>query len=351
MIYRTFLSGALALLAAPLAAQSVEQYRLPGATTTPAPPTAQGPVDPAEPAVRRSVPPSPSPTPEPAPTATLPASTPSPAARAPAPARAAPVARPAVRPVATATPEPTASAPVAVPSALPLPAAVPEPATAQPLTGYWPWLAAASALIAAMFALLWWRSRRQVPGVVTFERPAAAPAPEPSPQPAAPGPASADLVIALEARRLTASMMATTLSYRLRVTNRGTARLETLAIEGDMVAAHASLPPERQIASHDERLELRHALVALAPGESAEFSGDLRLPLSAITPIRAGEVPYFVPLARLRIEASDPVGTALVTAQTFVIGEAPDTPGAALRPFRLDLGPRTYSRIGQRAVG
>jgi len=34
-----------------------------------------------------------------------------------------------------------------------------------------------------------------------------------------------------------------------------------------------------------------------------------------------------------------------------LVGELPEAPGAALRPFRLDLGPRTYSRLGQRAVG
>jgi hypothetical protein len=144
--------------------------------------------------------------------------------------------------------------------------------------------------------------------------------------------------------------MATTLSYRLVVTNRSAQPMSALAVEGDMVSAHSSLPPEQQIASDTHRLELRHALVELAPGESAEFIGDFRLPLTAVTPIRAGQAAYFVPLARLRVEASTPTGRPLVSVQTFVVGELPEIPGAALRPFRLDLGPRTYSRIGQRAV-
>lgn len=144
--------------------------------------------------------------------------------------------------------------------------------------------------------------------------------------------------------------MATTLSYVVTLTNTGTEPLSALAVEGDMVSAHASLPPEQQIAGDDQRLELRHALVALAPGESAEFAGDFRLPLTAVTPIRAGEAAYFVPLARLRVEASTAAGQSLVQVQTYVVGEMPEAQGAALRPFRLDLGPRTYSRIGQRAV-
>ena len=149
---------------------------------------------------------------------------------------------------------------------------------------------------------------------------------------------------------MSASLMATTLSYALTLTNHSRDTLSALAVEGDMIAAHASLPPDQQIASHDQRLELRHALVTLAPGESAQFTGDFRLPLNALNPIRAGDAAYFVPLARLRVEASTPAGTPLVQVQTYVVGETGDDPNAALRPFRLDLGPRTYSRIGQRAV-
>jgi hypothetical protein len=33
-----------------------------------------------------------------------------------------------------------------------------------------------------------------------------------------------------------------------------------------------------------------------------------------------------------------------------VIGETPPRPDAALKPFRLDLGPRMYSSITQREV-
>lgn len=159
------------------------------------------------------------------------------------------------------------------------------------------------------------------------------------------------LDIALEARRLDASLMATTLAYQLTLTNHGPAPLSALAIEGDMVAAHSSLPVEQQIANPDQKLELRHALVELAPGASAEFKGEMRLPLTAITPIRAGNAAYFVPLARLRVEAAQVANESLVVAQTFVIGELPEQPGGALRPFRLDLGPRTFGKLGQRAVG
>ncbi len=359
-------AGALAisLSGTPIAAQSVNDYRLPGATSTPAPASAQGPVDSSEPVVRQAVPsPSPSPQPSAAAPAAVPLRTAPAPRRAPAAGQAAPRAQPAA-PLAAPSPQPSASTAASVPTpaapALPAPAAsrpqVSSPAL-QPLVAptLWPWLAAALALAAATFAALWWRSRNTRPGVIEFERPV--PAQPPAPAPAAPPspprheqPAAPNIEIVLEAQRLTASLMATTLSYRLRLTNRGKEALTTLAIEGDMVSAHASLPPDQQIASPAQRLELRHAAVNLAPGGSTEFSGDLRLALAEITPIRAGDGAYFVPLARLRIETSTHAGEARIAVQTFVIGELAETADAPLRPFRLDQGPRTFSRLGQRAV-
>ena len=251
-----------------------------------------------------------------------------------------------------------------------LPAAADSAPAAQP-GRYWPWIAAAAAVLTLLFGLLWWRRRKPAAMTVfAFEHPVvpqrlAEPQPEPlpkaAPQPQAPLAPGAPplpvatgggaLAISLEARRMSASLMATTLSYVLTVTNTTDQPLNAVAVEGDMIAAHGSLPAEKQIAGDHQRLELRHALVTLAAGESAEFTGDFRLPLATLVPIRAGDAALFVPLARLRIEASTAAGTPLVQVKTWVVGELPEQPGAALRPFRLDLGPRTYSRIGQRAVG
>ncbi len=241
------------------------------------------------------------------------------------------------------------------------PAASPAPAL-KDAAPWWPYFAGGAAGLAGLAGLLWWQRRRsalrepqvefEMP-VVAPPKPAQTPAPIPGPgQSAAPAPAPQPqgLVLALEATRLSASLMATTLSYRLTLTNHSAETIAALAIEGDMVSAHASLPPEKQMAQESEALELRHALAALAPGESAELTGDIRLPLAAITAIRAGEQAYFVPLARFRVEAAGPGGAALVIARTFVVGEVADGPQTTLRPFRLDLGARTYSRISQREL-
>ena len=363
---------ALGLMLAPVAvaAQSVPDFRIPGNRPT-SDPRAQGPVDSDAPIIRAS--PRPVPTPSPVPVA-IPTATPSaPVTAAPGPRRTAPVRAPAPQPRAPLAPPPNTGAapgPATTATALPLPgtavlptapftpsAIEPAPAAASSAS-YWPWLAGAAVLLALLFAGLWWRSRRETTPLLEFvppvvPAPAPLPAPAPVPRVVIPEPqlaAATGLNMALEARRMSASLMATTLSYTLTLTNNSPDTLSALAVEGDMIAAHASLPPEQQIASDGQRLELRHALVTLAPGESAEFKGDFRLPLASLNPIRAGDAAFFVPLARLRVEASTAAGEPLVQVQTYVVGETGDVPGAGLRPFRLDLGPRTYSRIGQRAV-
>ena len=379
-------AAALALLLVPAAlaaqTQGVPDFSIPTGRPT-SNPRAQGPVDADAPIIRAPVP-RPSPTPSPVPVAS-PTSAPSAAtgpAAAPrttaAPRSGAPAPRiaPVPAPITSAAPSPSTSAPTITPFPLPSSSTVPGPVPTIDTAGIgpeksssasiWPWIAGTAALLAALFAGLWWRSRCSakvpqlefIPPVVRVPVPAelqaAAPAPVPLPEPqlsaAAPAALPPGLGLVLEARRMSASLMATTLSYTLTLTNNSPDTLSALAIEGDMIAAHASLPPEQQIASQGERLELRHALVTLAPGESAEFKGDFRLPLTSLNPIRSGNAAFFVPLARLRVEASTSAGEPLVKAQTWVVGETGDTPGAGLRPFRLDLGPRTYSKVGQRAV-
>jgi hypothetical protein len=232
-----------------------------------------------------------------------------------------------------------------------------------------PWLGGALAALLAALGGRWWLRRRDKAGpVIEFERPVVA-APEPAP--AAPSEAPTEpelgelelgveqvlaehdngpLGLSLTATRMSATLLNTTLQYTIELTNRAKAPVGPLSIAGDMIAAHASLPVEHQFGMDGAQFEKRHELATLAPGESATLKGEIRLPLAMITPIRAGAAAFFVPLARFRIEAARKGGGTLRLARTFVVGEAPEKPGAALRPFRLDLGPRVYSRIGQREV-
>jgi hypothetical protein len=155
--------------------------------------------------------------------------------------------------------------------------------------------------------------------------------------------------VSLSARRLSATLLNTSLNYELVVTNHGESSVGPVTVTCDMIGAHASLPARVQLENPGQD-EPSHRIPQLGPGESATMAGELRLPLHAITPIRHGPAALFVPLARFRLlvwrEGRPPVSFH----RTFVIGETPPTPDAGLKPFRLDLGPRMYSSISQREV-
>jgi hypothetical protein len=297
---------------------------------------------------------------------------------------------------------PTLAAPTSspAPAAVPLPAeALPTPAdtpiAAAPQAGpIWPWLVGAGLVLAA--AALWLLNRRkrtmaQEDDFYYTEEADPAPTPDPSPpaalpkqpnmaptipepalslaevpppstaqsQPApesVPTPApvasrkTADIVaVSLSVRRLSATLMNTALTYELTVTNSGTDAIGPIAVSGDMIGAHASIPPKVLLETAAAG-EPHHRIPRLEPGESAAMSGELRLPLAAITPIRKGAAALFVPLARFRVLVFREGRPPVAANHAFVVGEEPQNPGAALKPFRLDLGPRLYSSITQREL-
>ncbi|MEO6716194.1 MAG: hypothetical protein ABIM50_02965 [Novosphingobium sp.] len=169
----------------------------------------------------------------------------------------------------------------------------------------------------------------------------------PTALPAAPGEL---LTLELSARRLSATLMNTVLNYELTVSNTGPDAVNAIVIGGDMIAAHASLPSRAQLELGGNSIAPLHTIAALEPGESLVLKGEFKLPLTAITPIRNGNAALFIPLARFRLEAMGKFGLPFSISRTFVVGEDQDRPGAALKPFRLDLGPRLYSHIGQREL-
>ena len=165
-----------------------------------------------------------------------------------------------------------------------------------------------------------------------------------------PAPLADPLVLELSARRLSATLMNTVLNYELTVSNTGPDPIRSIIIGGDMIGAHASLPSRAQLELSGNAITPLHTIAVLAPGESVVLKGEFKLPLTAITPIRNGNAALFIPLTRFRLEAFGKSALPFAVSRTFVVGEDQDRPGAALKPFRLDLGPRLYSQIGQREL-
>jgi hypothetical protein len=217
---------------------------------------------------------------------------------------------------------------------------------------------------AGLAAFLWLRRRIGPTGPVVapvIERPRVPPPPqaktEPEPsrpalEPAVAAPASPPaavtphpLHISIEPSKLALTLMNATLSYRLTLTNHGGELLEDITIAADLVGAHAALPREEQLAGPLTELAERHRLAGLAPGESGEVSGDLRLPLAMVRPIVQGKAVLLVPLARFRVSAPGQEPRCF----TVVVGQPSPRKDAAIQPVRLDLGPRIYGGLAGRA--
>lgn len=346
-----------AALAAPASA-SLSGFRLPGEQPqqTP-PPDLQGPVAPDVPESRRV------PTPTPTARTTAPAPTPTPTSvEFPTNLQPVPTASPAHR---TPAPAPTSAVPTSPAAALPEPAALPPvdtvasgpapQATAAPVSvgqesdgGWSPWWLAAVPLLLAVLALAAWAVRRGSRGPIgqvaapQIERPRVGPAAA-APQPPAPAPAE-PLQVSLEPLRLSLTLMNATLAYRLELANRGTTPLTGLAVGADMIAAHASMSREEQLAGpRADAGAATQRIDRLEPGETRVIEGEFRLPFPQIVPIRQGNAALLLPLARFRVEADG----AQPLVRTFVIGQPGQ--GSSLQPFRLDQGPRVYPRLAQHA--
>lgn len=378
----TALAAALAVGTA-VQAQAVGDFQLQPGTPSPSP--AAGPTDSTVPS------PTPQPSVRPSPTpVTIPAATPTPRpspASTPSPrATPRPVATPAPRPTAAVAASPAASAPAptesapapeATETAPPSEAATPAPATRAD-EGFPGWLLGVIAAVVSLLLgyggyLLGRRSGKTEPADDWPETPAE-PAPTPAPQPAppaalpplpsaapepaprrpaptAPTPAATrPFEMTLEPLRMTMAMINASLTYRLTIASRDGTPLGPLRITCDLIPAHASLQAAEAIVPDPAQPWQSHDFEALPAGEALVVNGEVRLPRTEIVPVRSGANLLFVPLARFTVQTLANGAPETIGAGVFVVGEEPDQPGAGLKPFRLNDGTRSYSRIGQREV-
>lgn len=328
---------------APLAAQTAPgSFTLPEPTPTPSPPPA-GPAD-----ERSGVAIPPRVQPEAAPTVTatpviqpLPQPTPSPSrspTRAPAPTPAA-APTPAVEstPVAAAADQPEQSAalpaepvPPATPASPAPPATTPLPAEtsalgASVLPDWWPYAAGGLGALALLggSALAW---RRRKPAVLRLAAPLAAGGSRAADDTALPR-----LDLTLEITGATRSVMMFTLGYRLTVANRTERAVNDLGVAVQLASAQrgADNAPAPGAAQRLDRI------ARVGPHQARSITGEVQLPLSAISLLRQGNAPLFIPLLHVTLEGE---GQSAMS-RSFVIGPPSASGAGRVHPVLLDAPP------------
>lgn len=346
--------------AVPLAAQSAPGgFSLPQPTPTPTPAPA-GPADERAGVVipPRSVTPAPRITPAPVLTDEA-ISSPSPtSSAAPRPRQPQPTARPAIAPppaTSTASPTPTAT-PLATeepgpgfpaldqpvtPIPLPDPSASPAPlppadAPSDALWASafdWRWLAAGAALLASLLgAVLLWRRRK--PKLLRLA--AALQAQDADEEPAVPR-----IDLSLEIPGATRSVMMFTLRYRLTLANRTERAVNDLSVAVQLACAQRGSSNAAPVAAAPGSQPLER----IGPHQSRSISGEVQLPLTAVTPILHGKTALFIPLLHVTIEGEG----QQALAKSFVIG-TPSGGEGRVQPIVLAGPPGALPPLAARAI-
>ena len=169
------------------------------------------------------------------------------------------------------------------------------------------------------------------------------PAPDDSPLPAEPAPPA--LRLEFTPSRFTLALANVHLRYRLRLTNTGGEALGPITLAGDMTSLPATGAQAERFANRQTPLPELHGAASLAPGETMEMIGELRLPLGMAEGISLGDAKMLVPLVRLRLTADIGEQAPLISLHHFVVGGVEGAADGHLAPFRLDLGPHNRTDL------
>jgi hypothetical protein len=225
----------------------------------------------------------------------------------------------------------------------PVPGAPSEALGASILPAWWPLAAggAGALVVLGSAGLIWRRRRRRKP----LRLAAPPPASTAKPAVAAGGtpPAEADLPrldLTLEITAATRSVMMFTLEYRLTIANRSERAVNDLNVALQLACARASAGAGAGVGGAQALTEVTR----IGPHQAQSLNGTLQLPLSAITPLRQGTTPLFVPLVHVTLEGDG----QRALARSFVIG--PPSASGRVHPISLDVPPGSINGLKAQAI-
>jgi hypothetical protein len=204
------------------------------------------------------------------------------------------------------------------------------------LPAWWPLAAggAGALVVLGLAGAIWQRRRKRRP--LRLAAPAAQGSAPADRQAAAAEPDSPRLDLTLEITSATRSVMMFTLQYRLTIANRSDRAVNDLAAAVQLACARAAGDGNAPSAGAAQGLA---AIDRIGPHQARSLTGTVQLPLNAITPLRQGATPLFVPLAHVTLE-----GEGLrATTRSFVIG--PRSPSGRVHPITLDQPPGSITGL------
>lgn len=226
----------------------------------------------------------------------------------------------------------------------------------------WWQIAAASGLIGILLvaAYLFRRSRKRPLLYDGVAEPAAA---EPAkkdpivadPPPSQPLPAISNskprITIDFIPEKASISFTALTIKGELRVINESDAPARDMQLRAALISASAH-QSSQIVAFHSEATDAPGQNLGDAQArERIGMAIELTVPLADLQSFPLGDQQLFVPLMVANIAYSDDDGTSPEVAKiACMIGREATPPKPKMAPFRLDLGPRSFSPLGQRPV-
>jgi Meckel syndrome type 1 protein len=206
-----------------------------------------------------------------------------------------------------------------------------------PLPAWWPYAAGALAalLLLGGGAFLWRRRRKPAP--LRLAAPVAGASGEPAGEPAGAG-ETPRVDLTLDITAATRSVMMFTLHYRLTIANRSGRAVNDCNAAAKLVCARGNAGAAAGAAQGLE------SIARIGPHQARSITGTLQLPISAISPLRQGQTPLFIPLVHVTLEGEGlPADT-----KTFVIGTP--SPSGRIHPIPLDQPPGGIAGLVAQAV-
>ncbi|VAW04484.1 hypothetical protein MNBD_ALPHA04-7 [hydrothermal vent metagenome] len=152
--------------------------------------------------------------------------------------------------------------------------------------------------------------------------------------------------IIFTAENVSTTLFNAVLGYQVALTNNSDTPLSDIKLQAVMAQAGSESVIDPPILPD----EVLHHVQGILPGKTTILTGELRLPFNAIIPIQVNAQALLIPLAHFGIKYATEDGTVKHQSASYIIGREHQPRRAKMAPFRLDIGPHRFGSAGQRLL-